>query len=56
MAEETIRRQVSTRYARALRAGETVPEIGSRYFAVIHRAGEPVAGEAVACRVRGNCC
>ncbi len=56
MAEETITQQVSARYARALRAGVTVLDIGFPHFAVSDRAGEPVAGEAVACGVRGSCC
>jgi len=97
MADETITRHVSERYAGALatgeqmccptrynfedlprfapeevlgafygsgtpagvatpRPGETVLDIGSRRFAVINRAGEPVAGEAVACVLGGSCC
>ncbi|MGH8135412.1 MAG: hypothetical protein ACRER4_03615 [Steroidobacteraceae bacterium] len=103
MADETITRQVSERYARALATGQqmccpssypfedlrrfvpeevlgasygwgtpaglamvTVLDVGSggvlgsgpytRRFAVINRAGEPVAGEVLACGLDGNCC
>ena len=39
-----------------VRPSETVLDIGFRHFAVIHRAGEAVAGVAVACGLGGSCC
>lgn len=39
-----------------VRPGETALDIGSSHFAVINRAGEVVAGEAVACGLGGSCC
>lgn len=61
MADETITRQVSERYARALATGEQMGPSGpvgpfTPHFAVINRADELVAGEAVACGVGGSCC
>ncbi|MDQ3563557.1 MAG: hypothetical protein M3436_05255 [Pseudomonadota bacterium] len=61
MADETITRQGSERYARALATGEQLRPSGrvgpyTRHFAVINRAGEAVAGETVACGLDGSCC
>ncbi|MGH8532401.1 MAG: hypothetical protein ACREV1_06615 [Gammaproteobacteria bacterium] len=61
MADETITRQVSELYAVVLATGEQIGPSGrvgpfTPHFAVINRAGELVAGEAVGCGLGRSCC